>query len=119
MKVQFLYFEGCPHHQKSFQMLQAILEELGITASLTRVEVKNNRDAVKHKFIGSPTIRIDGLDIDRAKGKPIYARTCRIYRVNGKLTGLPSQRMIEDAIRAAANRAAQSVHYGSPPQQPS
>lgn len=101
MKIEFLYFDGCPHHEKAFDQLQEVLRDSSIDASIERIEIKDDEGAARHKFVGSPTIRVDGVDIDAVTGNPVYAKTCRVYKVDGKLTGLPSPKMIEDAVWAA------------------
>ncbi|MFQ5799334.1 MAG: DUF2703 domain-containing protein [Bacteroidota bacterium] len=101
MKIQFLYFEGCPNHHRAFELLQTVLGEQNIEAQIERIEIKNEEDAVKHQFVGSPTIRINGVDIEKIKDNPIYAKTCRVYPIDGKLTGVPSRQKIEDAFRTA------------------
>jgi glutaredoxin len=103
MKIQFLYFDGCPNHERAYKLLQEILAEKHIDAAVERIEIKDDDDAVRHQFIGSPTIRIDGVDVDTVTGDRPYAKTCRIYVVDGKLTGLPSRMMIENLLCAAEN----------------
>lgn len=101
MKIEFLYFEGCPHHEKAFVLLQEVLRDSSIDASIERIEIRNDKDAVRQEFIGSPTIRIDGMDVDPVRGNVTYAKTCRVYSVEGKLSGIPSRKMIEDTLWAA------------------
>ncbi|MEE9224948.1 MAG: DUF2703 domain-containing protein [Bacteroidota bacterium] len=101
MKIQFLYFESCPNHHNASELLRTVLGEHNIETDIERIEIKNEEDAVKHQFVGSPTIRINGVDIEKIKGNPIYAKTCRVYTIDGKLTGMPSRQMIEDALGTA------------------
>ena len=105
MKIEFLYFEGCPNHQKAYELLQQILREKNIDTVVERIEIKDDEDATRHKFVGSPTIRIDGTDVDVSSSNPPYGRTCRLYRVEEKLSAIPSRVMIESAVRSAANRS--------------
>lgn len=105
MKIEFLYFDGCPNHEKALALLREVLQQKTIETSIDLIEIKDDEDAARHKFVGSPTIRVDGTDIDPVKGKPAYAKTCRVYTIEGKLTGLPSRKMIEDAVRKAARTA--------------
>ena len=101
MKIEFLYFDGCPNHQKAYQLVQQILRKKKIEAGVDRIEIKDDVDAARHKFVGSPTIRIDGIDVDPVTDDRAYAKTCRVYLVSGKLSGLPTRAMIENAIRRA------------------
>lgn len=101
MKIEFLYFDGCPNHERAFELLQEVLKENAIQATIERIEIKDDEDAGRHKFIGSPTIRIDGIDVDTVSDDRPYAKTCRVYVVDGKLSGLPTREMIENALWAA------------------
>ncbi len=101
MKIELIYFDGCPNHRKAYQVLQQILREENIYTAVDRIEIKDDVDAARHKFVGSPTIRIDGIDVDPVTDERAYAKTCRVYLVSGKLSGLPARAMIENAIRRA------------------
>lgn len=66
------------------------------------LRVETSEEAEKLKFIGSPTILIDGRDIDPPTN-PYYALTCRAYRLeDGRISPLPSEAMIRQAIRRAS-----------------
>ena len=98
MKIELLYFDGCPHHQKAYELLQAILGENKITDPIQREEIKDDEEALLYKFIGSPTIRVDDVDIETITEDRPYAKTCRVYFVNGKMSGIPSKTMIQAAL---------------------
>ncbi len=99
MKIEFLYFDGCPNHQKAYELLSEVLREEQQPIEIDRIEIKNDEEAQQHKFIGSPTIRINGMDIDlSASEKQTYAKTCRVYVIDGKLSGLPTKKMIREAL---------------------
>ncbi len=102
MKIELLYFDGCPNHKKAFALLQDILRDASVSASIERIEIKSDEEAERHKFVGSPTIRVNGVDVHPIKGRPRYGKGCRIYDREGVFTGFPSQEMIENAIRSAA-----------------
>lgn len=93
MKVEVFYFEGCPNHKPTVERVQSVMKEQGIAAKLAEVEVANAEAAKAVGFLGSPTIRVNGLDIDPAARSATEAGfACRCYA-----GGLPS----EDVIRAA------------------
>lgn len=98
MKIEFLYFDGCPNHEQAYKLLQEILAERQIDVAVERIEIKDDEAAVRHQFVGSPTIRIDGVDVDPVTDDQAYAKTCRVYLVSGELSGLPARAMIENAI---------------------
>lgn len=101
MKIELIYFESCPNHQKAFDLLKSILAEHGFGQGIECTEIKSDDDALRHKFVGSPTIRINGIDVDPVDPSRRYARTCRVYLVEGKFNGLPSRSMIEGLLKAS------------------
>lgn len=102
MKIEILYFEGCPSYFTALKDLGAVLDEEGINSQPTLVRVGSERDAASLRFQGSPTIRVNGVDIEQPSGaKEEYSLSCRVYRVHGKLLGTPPKEMIRKAIRAA------------------
>jgi len=98
MNIQFLYFEGCPNHQKAYDLLINILGERKITAKVERIRIADDEEAARQRFVGSPTIRVDGVDIESVLEDRPYAKTCRVYVVDGVMSGTPSKRMIHEAL---------------------
>lgn len=76
--VEILYFEGCPNHEPARALVERTSAALGIETELRLVEVGDDASARRHRFLGSPTIRVNGRDID-----PAAARAGRV------LAGLP------------------------------
>ena len=102
MKVSFLYYEDCPSHDLALDRLRQVLAEEGIQAEIEVIKVETEEQAQRLRFIGSPTIRIDGQDIDPPPSDAHYALTCRAYRLeDGRISPLPSPDMIRRALRAA------------------
>lgn len=63
MKVELLYFDGCPSWQSGLQNLHSALEASGLDVSVELVQVLNNDDAAGRKFLGSPSFRVNGVDL--------------------------------------------------------
>jgi len=101
MRVRFLYFSGCPNAESTLKLLKEAIREEAPDAELESREVNSEEDAGLHGFLGSPSIQIDGLDIEktRRKDSPYYG--CRIYRTEQRSSGVPAKGMIVDAIREA------------------
>jgi hypothetical protein len=100
VKVEFLYWKGCPSHPEALALLQEVLAERGIVVEVELRELHSDVEARELRFPGSPTIRIDGRDIDPAgeDGRP--ALTCRIYRLaDGRVSPVPSREQLEEALR--------------------
>ena len=103
IKIEFLFWEECPSHGPTWERLQAILKEKGLKAQVTRIEIRTDEDAKQWNFCGSPTIEINGEDID-PKGAQAQriGLNCRIYHTpDGRVTPVPSEEMIRTAIDRA------------------
>jgi copper chaperone CopZ len=102
MKIQVLYFDGCPNHGPAVERIQEALREEGIPAEISGLNVHDASTAEEVGFLGSPSIRVNGLDVEReARSAREYGMMCRTYVVNGRREGLPSREMIRQAIREA------------------
>ena len=66
MRIEVLYFEGCPNYVPTIDRLRTVLREEGMNVEVLEVEVKNAAAAERLRFIGSPTIRINELDMEAA-----------------------------------------------------
>jgi len=98
MVIELLYIRECPNSSRAFHLLSDILRKHSFTTDIRRIEIHTEEEAVTNKFIGSPTIRIDGRDVDPSPGDETYAVTCRVYSADGKFSGLPSAENIERAL---------------------
>jgi len=100
LKIEFLYWEDCPSHPQAWKLLQEVMGELGIEAPVEQIEVVTDDDAERLAFPGSPTIRVNGTDIDPVGASQMGAAlTCRIYRLqDGRFSPVPSKEMIGQAL---------------------
>ncbi len=64
-KVTILSFEGCPSHPPVVEMARRVVAEHGLDTSVEEVEVTPD-DVVQRRFLGSPTVQVDGVDIEPA-----------------------------------------------------
>jgi hypothetical protein len=99
VKVRFLYTDECSSHGDALLRLRQVLDEEGVEADIEVVRVETFDEAKKERFPGSPTIMINGHDIDPVSHVE-YAPTCRAYRLeDGRISPLPSTSMIRKAVR--------------------
>ena len=100
MRVSFLYYEDCPSHDVALERLREVMDEEGIPGVVEVVKVETEEQARELHFVGSPTIRVDGQDIDPPDDSH-YALTCRAYRLaDDHISPLPSKDMIRRAVRS-------------------
>ncbi len=96
MKIEIIYFEGCPNSDPTIDLVKQVVSDLGINASVATVEVNSPDEAKQHHFFGSPTVQINGVDADPSvRSSTDFAYGCRMY---GN-TGTPPRQMIETAIK--------------------
>jgi hypothetical protein len=101
MKVELLWWEGCPSHPETLEQLKQVLREEGLDPeSVERVEIVSDEQAERERFFGSPTIRIDGEDIlPPGEGQPV-GLSCRVYRLrDGRPSPTPDIEDVRDAVR--------------------
>lgn len=104
--VEILYFDGCPNHHPAVALVERVSKELGIEPNLQLVNVPDQAAAQQARFLGSPTIRIGGIDVDpRTEERDDYALSCRIFNTDAGITGQPDERWVREALlREAAAR---------------
>jgi len=99
MLIQVLYFDGCPSYRPAVEAIRSILSERSIDAELNLIRVSTQQEAQLWRFLGSPTIRINGEDIEGgADPGGEYSLRCRLYSVHGKPRGWPPREQLERAI---------------------
>ncbi len=100
MRIEILYFSGCPNHKPAVERVRAILQQKGTDADIVEVEVADAITAQQVGFLGSPTIRVDGQDVEReARTAATFGLTCRTYVAAGKRSGVPPREWIQSAVR--------------------
>ncbi|MBI3839925.1 MAG: hypothetical protein HY288_18540 [Planctomycetia bacterium] len=91
MKIQVLFFEGCPNYKTAIDLVRSVAPN----ATIEEVEIKTPEDAERMRFLGSPTILVDGVDVEpSARTRTDFGFSCRTY--NGM--GLPSREIVVSAI---------------------
>jgi len=101
MRIEFLWWEGCPSHPEALAELRDVLRSEGVDPELVeRREIETDEEAVRERFPGSPTILIDGEDaVQPGEGEP-FSLTCRVYRLrDGRFSPTPDPDDLRDAIR--------------------
>jgi copper chaperone CopZ len=102
MKVEVLYSDGCPNHRPAVELVREVLREDGVEAEVAEVNVSDPGLAEVLGFLGSPTVRVNGLDVEpSARSAREYGMMCRTYCEAGRREGLPSKALVRAAIREA------------------
>ncbi len=103
MRVELLWFSDCPNHLAAEQLLRGRMALLGVDAPIERIEVEDETRGREVCFPGSPTIRVDGIDVEPG-WVPCDDCTprCRLYPTRLGLRGLPEVDWIDRALTLAA-----------------
>lgn len=105
MTLELLYLAGCPHHDEAVDLLNSVLEAEGIPAEVQQILIRNREEADAYSFPGSPTVRVNGQDIETISANRLgIGFACRTYFVEGKTLGVPPRSWLKDAIRLAAKQ---------------
>lgn len=104
MKIEVLYFDGCPNHKPAVERVRQLLREEGVSAEVLEVNVSDPSIAQRVGFLGSPSIRVNELDVEpEARAACDYGMMCRTYAVNGRREQVPSREILRQAIREASS----------------
>jgi len=97
IEIDVLYFEGCPNHLPTMERISVVLREECCGADVREVLVSDVESAQRVGFLGSPTVRVNGIDIEPgAVDRRDFGFMCRRYT-----GGVPSHELIRSAIRSA------------------
>jgi hypothetical protein len=101
-KVELLWWEGCPSWEQALGILRDEMSAVGLDPGSVEVrEVLTDEDAGREGFVGSPTIRVSGRDLQPPHGEPA-GLTCRVYRLrDGRVSPLPDRADLRDTLANA------------------
>lgn len=104
MKIEVLYLQGCPNHHQTVERVRQALSAEGITHIVDEIEVQDENMAKALGFLGSPSVRINGRDIEEdARAGQQAGFGCRTYLDGGRRSGVPPLAMIRKALLEAAD----------------
>jgi hypothetical protein len=101
MKVEVLFVDGCPNHEALLPHLRALLAAAGAEATAIELVRIEDADAAETAlFLGSPTIRIDGEDVEPgADQRTDFGLKCRLFATPGGLRGMPADEWVLRALK--------------------
>jgi hypothetical protein len=97
--IEFFWWAECPSWERALALLRRRLAAHGLDPeSIVITEITTDEQAAGHDFPGSPTIRVNGIDIQEPD-EPATGLSCRIYRTrDGRVSPLPDPADIDDAL---------------------
>lgn len=120
MKLQLLYILDCPWCLKTKKLIREVLGELKLKVEFEEILIDSKEKAKKYNFSGSPTVRIDGKDIEEeikkgrclpceelaesTKGATEFVKQecclgCRVYYYKGKMYPYPPKGMLKQTLK--------------------
>lgn len=97
--VEILYVDGCPNREPAVLLVERVARELGIEPELRLVSVRDQAAADELRFLGSPTVRVGGVDVEPgAERRHAYTLACRIFRTEKGMSGQLDARWVREAL---------------------
>jgi hypothetical protein len=99
MKIEVLYVPNCPNHAVALERLREVLSPESFQKHVNEILVEDADMAQSLEFPGSPTIRINGRDVEPQSEKTMaFGLMCRLYPDG---SGAPSEQRLRAAIEKA------------------
>ena len=94
--IEIFYFAGCPNYEPTVNRARGVLGGLGLEVEVRAVAVVTAADAEAQRFVGSPSVRVNGRDIEpEAEGGTDFALSCRVYETGG----VPPRELLVGALQ--------------------
>lgn len=104
LQIDLLAFDDCPNRTVALERLHSALDAEHVTAEIHMIDVTDSALAHKLRFVGSPSVRINGVDVEpSAWAAAQFGLMCRTYKTAVRVEGAPSIEMIRVAIRAQSS----------------
>jgi hypothetical protein len=102
-EVELLWWRGCPSTGRARDELRDAMRAAGLDpATLREREVDSDAAAAAGRFVGSPTVRVDGRDVQPPGEEEPWGLTCRVYRLrDGRYSPTPDPADVRAALEAA------------------
>jgi hypothetical protein len=99
MRIDLLYFNGCPSWEEALSNIRAALDAENLEAKVSLVNIESDQEAAQLKFLGSPSFQVDGVDWWNEE-RSQYNLSCRIYVTPDGVKGAPTVDMLREKLRA-------------------
>ena len=101
-RVELLYFDGCPNHQPLQERVRDLVNAHNLQATIEAVPVGSDEEARARRFLGSPSLRVDGADVEPgADERTDFGMKCRLFLTPDGLRGMPADAWMLTALERA------------------
>ena len=94
LKIELLYFDGCPSWQTGLKNLKSALQLEGMEPEVNLVKIHDGVEATRFKFLGSPSFLVNGNDLWTER-RETFALSCRVYPTPEGIKGWPTVEMLQ------------------------
>jgi hypothetical protein len=99
--VELLSFNGCPNVGAARELIERVAAEESVEVDLRPIEVTSVEDAERVHFLGSPSVRVNGHDVEPgADNRETFLFGCRVYQTDAGFSGTPSEESVRAALRS-------------------
>jgi hypothetical protein len=97
--IEVLFIDGCPNYVHAIERMKEVLREMNLTCEVVEIRIADSATAKSLRLIGSPTVMVNGLDIEpSARASEEFGFGCRTYVSGDQRDGLPAKQLIREAI---------------------
>ena len=105
MKIEVFYIDGCPNRQPAVERVNELLQEFRLSGNVLEVAVTDSASAIAARFLGSPTIHVNGIDVEQSsRTSDQFGLMCRTYVDGPQRDGVPSAELVRRALLEASNQ---------------
>lgn len=97
MKIELLYIDDCPSWETGLQNLKSAMQQEGIVADIDLVMIRDDFEAMRFKFLGSPSFLVNGNDLWH-ETRETFALSCRVYPTPEGIKGWPTVEMLREKL---------------------
>ena len=116
VRIEILARTDCPSRGMAIAVVEKVLAETGVPAQVEVVDVTSEAQARERRFLGSPTVRVEGRDVDQQlNGRREFTLADRIYRTDRGLAGWPDAEWVRDALLLAVAQTTTNGNQDSSP----
>ena len=106
MQIEVLYVDGCPNHERLIGQVRRLMREAGVHEEVRARRVESHEAAERERFLGSPTLRIAGRDVEPgAERRADFGLSCRLFATPDGPCGVPADEWVRAALHEARGAA--------------
>jgi hypothetical protein len=111
VQIEILAREDCPNRGMAITVVERVVDEMGVPADVKVIDVSSPAEAQKRLLLGSPTVRVDGQDVDPGPNPhDEFTTDDRVYRTDRGLIGWPEPHWVRAAVLRALGQTTSNGH---------